>query len=388
MNIHPQRVLFVMLPGLLAALALLRQSGAAAEETIRIGWNGPLTGNCAITGVDSVNAVTMVFDEVNSQGGIHGRKLTLVAEDDGYDTKRAVTAYQKLTRIEHAPVIISPTWGGIFAVASQAEKDRVLMIDPLDCNDAIAALPDNTLCLATQSESIARGFAADLKRRGFQSVGLLIEQLDGWMELVGRETRTILEKDGITVLQEDSLPTTTDYKDALLRLKSRKVQAILLLGNDQMGLAPRQARDLGLEVAWYGVGSVMSAGFQSLAQGAAENIRVSSWLAERTPRFLDFLRRFQARYQRAPLLELATIPSYDAAEILVKCLQQTTPATGPVNTDDLRRCFLSTKNYDGLSGRITFDSDGAVRSIHEQLFRYAQGKLEPLAESTAASEAK
>ena len=67
-------------------------------------------------------------------------KAELVVEDDRYETARAVTAYQKFTKINRVAAILTPTYGGVFATAEHARGDGVAVIDTLDCNEAIAAL--------------------------------------------------------------------------------------------------------------------------------------------------------------------------------------------------------------------------------------------------------
>ena len=64
-----------------------------AAEDIRLGWIGPLTGNSAAVGVDSVKAVQVAVDQANREGGVNGRKIKLLVEDDGYITQRLGGAF-------------------------------------------------------------------------------------------------------------------------------------------------------------------------------------------------------------------------------------------------------------------------------------------------------
>ena len=136
----------------------------SAQDTnnpIRIGWSGPLTGNSAVLGIDSVEAVRIAIDKVNAQGGIKGRTIELIVEDDQYDTAKAVSAYSNLVN-RGAVVIIASTYGGVMATGQKAVKDKVIVINPLDSNNDLAALPENTFSIATESESIGR-IIADTK---------------------------------------------------------------------------------------------------------------------------------------------------------------------------------------------------------------------------------
>jgi branched-chain amino acid transport system substrate-binding protein len=75
--------------------ATAQQPGVTAES-IMIGTFGALTGLGYLYGKLVMNGVEVVFDEVNAAGGIHGRKLQLLREDDRCDAAAAIGAIQKL----------------------------------------------------------------------------------------------------------------------------------------------------------------------------------------------------------------------------------------------------------------------------------------------------
>ncbi|MDD4701087.1 MAG: ABC transporter substrate-binding protein, partial [Desulfovibrio sp.] len=82
---------------LLGALALtLLVPAAVLAEDIKIGLMCPLTGKWASEGQDMKNIVSLLADEVNAKGGINGRKIEIVVEDDAGDPRTAALAAQKL----------------------------------------------------------------------------------------------------------------------------------------------------------------------------------------------------------------------------------------------------------------------------------------------------
>lgn len=66
------------------------------DRTIKIGTHSDLTGPAALFGIQSVNGAQMRFDEVNAQGGIHGRQIDFIVEDSQYDVSRSLSAANKL----------------------------------------------------------------------------------------------------------------------------------------------------------------------------------------------------------------------------------------------------------------------------------------------------
>ena len=159
---------------------------AENKEPIRIGWCGPLSGNSAVLGIDSVQAARIAIEEANASGGINGRKIELVVEDDQYDTVKALSAYNKLVNQDGVAAVLMSTYGAVFSTAERALADGVLVINPLDCNNDIAALAQNTFCIATESESIGRIIAEDIGWRGLKSVGIIFDQSNPFMVLVNK----------------------------------------------------------------------------------------------------------------------------------------------------------------------------------------------------------
>ena len=142
-----------------------------------------------------------------------------------------------------------------------------------------------------------------------------------------------------------------------------------------MGSAMAQARALGNHAQFYTVGTITSPGFQALAGAAAENTRVAYWEAPRSPEYQAFIASFERRVGRKPILELATTPSYDAMRLIIKALDAAINSKGEVDSELLKADLLKTKDFNGVSGSITMDPDGAVRSLKEKLFLFSNGKL-------------
>lgn len=346
------------------------------NSAITIGWTGPLTGNSAVLGADSKAAVEMIIAEENAHGGINGHPLRLAAEDDSYETGKAITAFSRLVDQEHAVAVIASTYGGLFAAAPIAEKKKVILIDALDCNDDLAALPSFTFCVATQSESVAQALAKSTLAAGYSSALFLVDAKNPFMTLVARNLAELLHPKVKFEISE-LLNPNEDVKPILT--KQRAAQAIFFLGHDPMGRAMAEARALGSKAQFYTVGTITSPGFQSLAGAAAEGALVAYWEAPRGSAYDDFIREFTQRTGHAPALELATLPSIDAVTLLIRALREAVPpGAATADPDRLKRSLLAVKDFEGLSGKITVDSDGAVRSLRERIFVFRGGRLAPL----------
>ena len=165
--------------------------------------------------------------------------------------------------------------------------------------------------------------------------------------------------------------SVSDFKTELLRARSKNARALVLLGHDPMGKAMQQSRALGINAQFYTVGTITSPGYQQLAGASANGALVAYWEAPRGEAFEAFLNTFTQKVGRPPILELATIPTYDTAKILTKALRDNEPTT-----EQLKEFLSKLKKYPGLSGTITMDQDGAVRTIHEVIYTFHDGRLE------------
>jgi branched-chain amino acid transport system substrate-binding protein len=109
-----------------AAVAAYAQTPGVVGKTIKIGMSGPLTGSLSIWGYPMLHGATMVYKEVNAKGGIHGRTIDFVEEDDSCDPAKALAAAKKLIH-----------------------RDRVFMVHAGSCSGAIMAQREEVVATKT-----------------------------------------------------------------------------------------------------------------------------------------------------------------------------------------------------------------------------------------------
>lgn len=349
-------------------VCLLLAVAAVHADPIKIGWIGPLTGNSAVLGIDSVQAVQLAVDEANADPKSK-HQFKLLVEDDQYDAAKTVSAYTKLAS-EGVVAIIASTYGGVFAIADRAEKDGIVVVNPLDCNEDIAKLPSTTLCVATQSESVGRAIAEDIRSRNLGPTAVIFDERNPFMTLVANSLKDTQGSDVVHFAGIDQ--SRADFNSELLKGNTSKANSFVFLGHDPMGTAMRQARGLGIRSQFYSVGTITSPGYQQLAGQAANGTLVAYWEAPVSAGLTAFLKNFERKAGRPPILQLATVPSYDTATILISALKV---EVGPTKERILSH-LLGLKSYSGLSGTIAMDPDGATRSIREDIFRFNEGRLE------------
>jgi branched-chain amino acid transport system substrate-binding protein len=366
---------------LLLCVTYFVEPAAAEVKEIKVGWIGPLTGNSAVLGVDSLKAVQMAFDEINHRGGIEGFTLKLVAEDDQYSASKTLSAYRKLVAVDKVKFVFVITYGGLFAIADQVKRDGVIAVDPLDCDEAIAKLNDHVLCVAKTTESLGELAAEDAVKHGNTPVGILYFEGDPFPQATAENARARLAELGIKpAVFEGYVSSSQDFRSLVEKLKAAKVKALFMYGYDEMGLLTRQVRDLGLSPQIYSFGTVTSPGFLSSAQGSAENAIIVAWFGEGGERLDKFLEEFHKQNNRNPFLHISTVPSYDVANIFAGCLEKggIDKTQGAVLSEYVLECLYALKNYQGISGSITMDKDGITRSFSHSIKILKGSTLEQL----------
>ena len=127
----------------MAGLFAFTGCGEKSADTIKIGTIGPLSGAVAVYGVDCKNGIELAVEEINAAGGINGKMISLISEDDEGNPEKSVNAYKKIVTKDKAKFIVgSLTSGCTMAISSLAQAQKVLMIAPAATATAITDAGD------------------------------------------------------------------------------------------------------------------------------------------------------------------------------------------------------------------------------------------------------
>jgi branched-chain amino acid transport system substrate-binding protein len=199
------------------------------EASILVGGFGPLTGPSYLYGKLFFNGIDAVFDEANAAGGVHGRKLALLREDDRCDPAAAIAAAKKLISQDQVFAMV----GGSCSNSSLAARDEIEKAGipwfVSSVHDGITRpIAPNIFSLSTTSsiESAAQVEYAqkhDVKRLA------IISMRDSWGRSRYEPLMAILKKKGITpVADEELAPDANDATPQVLRLRQANPDAVII----------------------------------------------------------------------------------------------------------------------------------------------------------------
>ena len=350
-------------------------SYAKDKDVLKVGWIGPLSGNYAPLGVDSMEVAKDVVTAADAGHELGEIKVKFYVEDDQYQTTKTVTAYNHLVEVEGVKILFVLSYNGLLTIAHRAARDGVMLIDPLDCDDELAALPGNVFCIAKRTEDIGRRAGEHVVKSKLSPAAIIYVENDSFLPKVAEAAqKAILSAGREVVLMEAVELGTNDFKPLLVRAKAKGAKAIMLYGSESFGSLLRQAKELKVGEAYYALATIVTPGFRATAGEAVNGVYVSGWFAPRTESYKEFMANYKTRKGHEPMVEVSTIPTYDAANIIIDCAKKT-KSTKP---QQLAPCFFAVKDYQGLSGKISVDPDGAVRSLDVGMYVYTREQFVPV----------
>src|SRR5580704_10996649 len=93
----------------LAAAVMIGAPAARAEDPVKVGMSGPFSGGLSLLGQSVRDGVEVAFGEINDAGGVNGRKLEFIAEDDGYEPMRTIASAKKLVEQDKVVALLAVT---------------------------------------------------------------------------------------------------------------------------------------------------------------------------------------------------------------------------------------------------------------------------------------
>ena len=346
---------------LIAALGLA-VSGVTAQaaDTVKIGLMAPLTGSWASEGQGMKKIVELLAEQQNAKGGVLGKQIEVVTEDDGGDPRTASLAAQRLTTRKVVAVV--GTYGSSVTEASQAIYDEVGLPQIANGSTAIRLTEKgfkHFFRTAPRDDEQGRMAARTIDKLGFKKVAILHDNTS-YAKGLADEANALLKSQGAEVVFFDALtPGERDYTAILTKLKGADPDVVLFTGYyPEAGLLLRQKKDMNWKVPFLGGDATNNVDLVKIAgKEAAEGFY---FLSPPQPQDLDapdaaaFLVDYQKKYNDLPPSIWAVLAG-DGFRVMVAGIAGAKSTDGDKIAGYLHKDL---KDYPGLSGPISFDAKG------------------------------
>ena len=347
---------WVLIIGLVISLAML---GCAKKETeIKIGAILPLTGEAAKYGESAKKGMYLALEEINSTGGINGRKLAIIYEDSKGDPKEGVTAIQKLIAVHKVPALIGAMASSVtLAIAPIAEKNKVVLLSPASSAPQITRAGNyifrNCYSDVFEGTKMANYIINETK---FRELAIMHVNNDYGIGLKNVFTKRFTELGGKVVATETYEFGARDFRSQLTKIKNSHPEAIYIVGYGEMGRLLVQAVELRLYTPFFGCLMFEDPDILRIAGKAAEGVIYTfpSYDPNSQEKLVrNFISVFQKKYGHKP--DGFAANAYDALNILSFAIKK-----GDQKADEIKQALYSVRNYSGITGETSFDKNGDV----------------------------
>ena len=372
-----RRLLHPAAPALAAALLCAVCSRQPQANHIRIGFFGALTGPTATFALAGSNGARLAVEEANRAGGVLGRKVDLLVEDDRGEASEAASAATKLiTRDRVAALIGEFASSRTLAAAPIAQSQGIPMISPTSTNVEVTKKGDYIFraCFvdAYQGRVLASFARQNLKAA---TAALLVDARNDYSVGLAEAFRSDFTAAGGRVVAETKYAEgDSDFSAQLTALAPIKPDVLIIPGYyTDAGLIARQARALGLSAVLLGGDGWDSPKLVEIGGAALEGAYFSNHYSVDDPS--EATRSFVAAYRSAYGADPDSIAasSYDAARILFDAMRR----AGSTEGRPLRDALGKTQGFAGVTGSITMDENrnpvksAVVLRIENGRFRFA-----------------
>lgn len=343
-----------------AAVCVLAASSALAADPIRIGLMCPLTGKWASEGQDMQQIVSLLVSEVNKAGGVNGRNVELVVEDDAGDPRTASLAAQKLASAGVMAVI--GTYGSAVTEASQNIIDEAEIIQ-IATGSTSVRLTEKGLPLffrtCPRDDEQGRVASEVIAAKGFKKVAVLHDN-SSYAKGLAEEAQKGLKAAGVPVVFYDALtPSERDYTAILTKLKAAEPDLIFFTGYyPEAGMLLRQKKEMRWDVPMMGGDAANNTDLVKIAgkDAAAGYFFISPPSAHDfdTPEAKDFFSRYQAQYKSLPS-SVWSVLAGDSFKVIMAALEAGVKPEPEAVAQYLKK---ELKDYPGMTGKLAFNEKG------------------------------
>jgi branched-chain amino acid transport system substrate-binding protein len=353
----PARALRASLAALAAALSIA--APAAAQEPIRIGAFLSVTGPAAFLGDPEQKTLELYVEKLNAAGGVLGRKLALVAYDDGGDAEKARTFAKRLIEQDKVDFIVGgSTTGTTMAAVPLVEAAQIPFVSLAGAVVIVEPVKRWVFKTPHTDRMACEKIFVDMRARGIERMAL-ISGPGGFDKSMRGQCLETAKKHGIQVVADETYGAgDTDMTAQLTKIKNTAgVQAVLNAGFGQgPAIVTKNFRQAALNVPLYQSHGVASKEFLKLAGDAAEGVRlpaaallVADGLPDSDPQkkvVVAYKRDYEGKYKS----DVSTFGghAYDGLMLAVEALKK----AGTTDKAKVRDALEGIRGYMGTAGVV------------------------------------
>lgn len=349
--------------------------GKKATNEIVIGEFGSLTGAQSTFGLSDQTGIALAVDEINKGGGLNGKKVRVVSDDDAGQPDQALNVVKRLITQDRVVAVLGEVASkNSIAAAPFCNSSKVPMISPSSTNPKLTQLGPYVfrVCFIDPFQgTVGAKFARQTLKA--QKAAVMFDPTSDYS--VGLKTffeQSFTQQGGKVVTEQPYQPTDPDFRAQLTAIKAANPDVLYVPGYyNEVGPIAKQARSVGIQAPLLGGDGWES---EKLVEGAGGSggalegcyFTTHSSMNSPDPRIRKFVSDYAAANNGRKPDALAAL-AYDAAGVLFAAMKQVGPApNGDYNAEayrtKVRDAIAATKDYPGVTGNISLnDKRDAVK---------------------------
>ena len=329
---------------------------SGSGEVIKVGEFASLTGKEATFGVSSHEGTLLAVEELNAAGGVLGKKIKLITEDDLSKAGEAATVVNKLIARDGVVAVLGEVASSrSLEAAPICQQNKIPMISPSSTNPKVTETGDYIfrVCFIDPFQgTVMANFAAHTLKA--KKVAVFTDVKSDYSKGLAQYFKAGFTKAGGQIVAElDFNGGDKDFKGQLTAIKSATPDAVFVPGYyTDAALICIQAKQLGLNVPLFGGDGWESDQLVRIGQEAVEGNYFSTHYApdvatEKSKKFVaDYQKRFNGKLPDA----MAAL-GYDSALILADAMKR----AGSADPVKVRDALAATKDFEGATGKTTIN---------------------------------
>ena len=355
---------------------------APQEQGIKVGFFGALTGPTATFAQSGRNGAMLAVEQINGAGGVLGKPILLLAEDDRGEASEAASSVSKLITRDHVVALIGEQASSrTLAAAPIAQSYGVPLISPTSTNEEVTKKGDYIFraCFIDAYQGRA---VADFARRNLkaQTAAILTDAKSDYSVGLAQAFRRSFESLGGRITSELKYSEgDSDFSAQLTAIRPERPDVLFVPGYyTDAGLIARQAKSLGLVTTLLGADGWDSPKLVEIGGAAMEGTYFANHYSvdDPAPAVRRFVEAYKARFGAEP--DSIAASSYDAMRLLADAITR----AGSTEGKRVRGALASTRDFAGVTGTITMDAErnpikaAVILKVEGGRFRFA-GSIAP-----------
>jgi len=335
---------------------------AQAAEPINVGFFSHLSGNFAEYGASFKNAIELYLDQVKAKGGIEGRPVNLIVEDDRNSPQEAATVARKIVNTPNVVLAIG-SWSTTASMAAAPifAEAKIPQISPTSSHPDFSKISDYQFRQNNTDDVLAQYNADTIQQKLKAKTVVIPYSQDDWGVYTGKATEAAIEKAGGKVLLREGVqPGARDFRPLISKIKVLKPEGVFLaLPYQEASIFMQQLRQAGIDIPVGGGIPLTSPKFIELAGKAAEGVVLHSIFFAGDPKQKAFVDAYKAKYGRNP--DQFAALAYDAIGVGLEAVRRVIQSGKPLTGQAVRDELANGPAYKGVTGVTQYDQYGNVK---------------------------